>query len=78
MARFDPELSVDVVGNEILVALRGTSYSVVYFKRRGSSGLLARDIVNENDPRIAMTAAEFLAKAWKLANDKARELSWIV
>jgi hypothetical protein len=34
--------------------------------------------VNEDDPRIAMTAAEFLAKAWKGANEKARELGWIV
>jgi len=25
-----------------------------------------------------MTAAEFLAQAWRLANDKARELGWIV
>jgi len=25
-----------------------------------------------------MTVAEFLAKAWRLANDKARELGWIV
>jgi hypothetical protein len=71
MSPFDPELSVDVVGNE-------TSYSVVYFKRRGSSGLLAKNITNENDPRVPMTSAEFLAKAWKLANDKARELGWIV
>jgi hypothetical protein len=27
---------------------------------------------------IAMTSAEFFAKAWKLANDKARELWWTV
>jgi hypothetical protein len=45
---------------------------------RTVQGLLAKDIVNKNDPRIQMTAAEFLAKAWKLANDKARELGWIV
>jgi hypothetical protein len=25
-----------------------------------------------------MTMSEFLAKAWKLANDRARELGWIV
>jgi hypothetical protein len=24
-----------------------------------------------------ITRAEFIAKAWKLANDKARELGWI-
>jgi hypothetical protein len=42
------------------------------------SGLLAKNIANKDDLRVAMTAAEFLAKAWKLANDKARELGWIV
>ena len=40
--------------------------------------VLAKDIVNEDDPRLPLTAAQFLAKAWKLANEKARELGWIV
>jgi hypothetical protein len=35
-------------------------------------------MVHEDDPRIAMTSAEFLAKAWKVANDRARDLGWIV
>jgi hypothetical protein len=34
----------------------------------GSTGLLAKDIANKDDLRIPMTASEFLAKAWKLAN----------
>ena len=29
-------------------------------------------------PSSAMTLSEFLARAWKAANDKARELGWIV
>ena len=33
--------------------------------------------VTQNDLRLQMTGAEFLAQAWKLANDKARELGWI-
>jgi hypothetical protein len=33
--------------------------------------------VGKDDHRIRMTAAEFKAKAWKLANQKARELGWI-
>lgn len=32
----------------------------------------------KNDLRLQMTAAEFLAEAWKLANAKARVLGWIV
>jgi hypothetical protein len=73
----DPELTVDVAGNEILVTLKGTSYAVTYFKRRGSPGLFAKDIMHKDDPRIPMTSAEFLAKAWKTANGMARELGWI-
>ena len=76
MAGFDPELSVEVYGNHIIVTLPGTSYSVTYFKPRGQPWLAAKDIVHKDDPRIAMTSAEFLAKAWKVANDKARELGW--
>jgi hypothetical protein len=26
----------------------------------------------------SMTTAEFYARAWKLANDKSRELGWII
>ena len=76
MAGFDPELSVEVYGNHITITLPGTSYSVTYFKPRGQPWLAAKDIVHKDDPRIAMTSAEFLAKAWKVANDKARELGW--
>jgi hypothetical protein len=78
MTDFDPKLDVRVAGNDITVTLLGTRYSVTYFKRRGSPGLFAKDIVHEDDPRVPMTSAEFLAKAWKVANQKARELGWIV
>ena len=78
MTAFDPKLGVLVSGNDIIVTLLGTNYSVTYFKRRGSPGLFAKDFANEDDPRVPMTSAEFLAKAWKVANDKARELGWIV
>jgi hypothetical protein len=54
------------------------SHSVTYFKRKGSPALFAKEIVHEDDPRVPMTSAEFLAKAWKVANDKARELGRIV
>jgi hypothetical protein len=78
MTSFDPKLDVQVFGNDILVTLIGTNYSVTYFRRKGSSGLFAKHIADKDDPRVPMTGAEFLAKAWKLANDKARELGWIV
>jgi hypothetical protein len=75
---FDPKFGVLVSGNEIVITLMGTSYSVTYFKRKNSPGLFAKDITLKDDPHIPMTSAEFLTGAWKLANDKARELDWIV
>jgi hypothetical protein len=77
MTTFDPKLGVLVSGNEIVVVLPGSIYTVTYFKRRGSPGLLAKNIADKDDPRIPMTAAEFLSQAWKVANSKARELGWI-
>jgi hypothetical protein len=78
MTTFDPKLGVIVSGNEIVVVLPGSIYTVTYFKRRGSPGLLAKNIADKDDPRIPMTAAEFLGQAWKVANSKARELGWCV
>ena len=76
VSKFDPKLGVLVSGNQIVVVLTGSIYTVTYYKQRGSHGLLAKDIANKDDPRVPMTAAEFLAKAWKAANEKARELGW--
>jgi hypothetical protein len=66
-------------GDEIVVSLPGTSYAVAYYKPGSSPQLLARHLPPEgDDPRLSITRAEFLAQAWRLANDKARELGWIV
>jgi hypothetical protein len=73
---FEPKLAVLVSGNDV-VALTGSIYTVTYYKQRGAHGLLAKNIATKDDPRIPMTAAEFLAKAWKAANQKANELGWI-
>jgi len=76
---FDPQLSIRTRGKELVVTLPGSNYAVTYFKPSGSPGLLAKDMVNTDDPRLPrMTAAQFLAKAWKMANEKAKELGWIV
>jgi hypothetical protein len=39
--------------------------------------LIAKNFPRENEKDAAVSQAEFLARAWKLANDKARELGWI-
>jgi hypothetical protein len=69
---------VQVVDNKLVITLPGSRYSVTYYKPDDSPGLLAKEIAHADDLRIPMTAAEFLAQAWRLANAKAREIGWIV
>jgi hypothetical protein len=72
------DLNIEVLDNEIIVALPGTSYTVTYFKLARSPQLLAKNFSTKDDDRVPLTNGEFLARAWKLANNKARELGWIV
>jgi len=71
-------LRIEVVEDEIVVSLPKSQLSVTYYKSRKSPRLLAKRITEKYDHRTPMTMSEFLAKAWKLANDRARELGWIV
>ena len=64
------ELRIQVVDDEIIVTRPGSYYSVTYYKPENSLGLLAKRIADTDDLRIPMTAAEFLAQAWKLANSE--------
>jgi len=78
MTKWESDLRVEVVGDEILVTLPQSNYAVRYYKPKNSPQLLAKRIRDKDDPHLPMTGAEFLAQAWKLANDKARALGWIV
>jgi len=55
------------------VTLPGSHYSVTYYKPDNSPQLLAKRIPDTDDLRIPMTVSEFLPKAWRLANDTARD-----
>jgi hypothetical protein len=87
MTSWGSDLRVEMIGDEILVTLPQSHYAVTYYKpknsnqllakRINSNQLLAKRISDKDDPRIPMTGAEFLAKAWKLANNKAGEVGWI-
>lgn len=74
----DQKLYVEVRDVEIIVTMTGTTYTVTYFKPKNSPQLLAKDISSRDDPRVPMAVSEFLARAWRLANDKARKIGWIV
>jgi hypothetical protein len=72
------DIHLDVRGDDIIVDLPGTSYTVTYHKPAVSPQLLVDYLPAKDDARTGLTQSEFLARAWRLANDKARELDWIV
>ena len=72
-----PVLRVEVQGGEIVVAASDTDYAVTYHKPANFPQLVAKSYPRKEDRRVSMTLAQFLTDAWKLANDKARELGWI-
>ena len=71
------DIQLEVRGGDIIVDLPGTNYTVTYHKPGVSPQLLVSYLSVKDDPRTELTQAEFLARAWRLANDKARELGWI-
>jgi hypothetical protein len=81
-----PELRVEVKGSEIVVIASAvdrddrtsdSDYRVTYHKPANAPQLIAKNYPRKEDKRVAMTLAEFLTAAWRLANDKAQELGWI-
>jgi hypothetical protein len=68
---------VAVQGIEIVVTASDSDYVTTYHKPANSPQLLARSFPRKEDRRVSMTLADFLTSAFKLANEKARELGWI-
>jgi hypothetical protein len=72
----DFAIHVAVVDDAITVTMPGTRYSITYRKPGKTPWLVASDIREDfNSPINRFT---FRARAWIAANDKARELGWIV
>jgi len=69
-------LRVEVDYDAIIVTLPGTNFRVIYRKPDQSLGLVASDFRGDRGAGISL--ADFLARAWRIANDKARELGWIM
>jgi len=59
----------------ITVSLPGTWFTVTYRKLPGFPHFIATNIVD--DRRVATRKADFLVRASRIANDKAKELGWI-
>ena len=71
------ELELEVQDGDITVSVAVHELRGNVLQAQESRHLLAKCIMGEDNPRVAMTHAEFLEAAWRLANHKARELGWI-
>jgi hypothetical protein len=60
-----------VQGGSITLTHPRSKFRAVYYKAHGQPQLILRERSKTDD-------YELLAEAWKAANDKARELGWIV
>jgi len=69
-------LNIEVEDKVIIVTLPGTTFRVNYNKAKKSDGLVAFGIHGDKDAGVSQV--DFLVRAWRIANDKARELGWIV
>jgi hypothetical protein len=78
MKATDPNLLLEIQDDRIVITLPGTKFRVVYRKREHASWswLIASDY-DRDDSEDPVSRADFLARTWRLAHDKARELGWI-
>jgi len=76
--RQDPvsdDLRIEVEGEDLRVTLPGTSYAVKCCKL--ANQLYCKEYPMQVDRRSPLSQAEFVGKAWTMANEKARDLGWI-
>lgn len=68
---------IEAVSDAIGVTLPDTRFRVLYRKPADEPGLVVSEIVH--DPWMSLAEqTRFLANTWRLANDQARTLRWIV
>ena len=76
----EPKLKVEVMedARALVVTLPGTNYQITYRKLADSPGVSGVHDTRHDDNEASLNRYEFLARAWTIANAKARELGWIV
>jgi hypothetical protein len=68
-------LRIEVLGNTIRVAMRGTCFRASY--RKQEAPWLATDAYGPDVPDATVSFSEFRNLAWQAANDRARQLGWV-
>jgi hypothetical protein len=72
-------LHAEVLDDEIVITLPGTSYAVTYHRAKAfPQRLLTKSHSGGEDHDAPMTQAEFHGRAWRLANEKGARAGWIV
>ena len=66
---------VEAAQDDVVVTLDGTKYMVRYRRTDEPAGL--RLFHTRGDDRASIHDVHFLARAWQLANTKAKELGWV-
>ena len=69
------ELIVEMIDDQIVVTMSGTLFLAAYRKRQGVAALAAHFL--QDDRHAPIPRAEFVARSWRVALAKARELGWI-
>jgi hypothetical protein len=69
-----PTIRVETADEDVVVTLSGTSYMVKYCKADSPAGLKLYH--SRGDDSAPIHDIHFLARAWQLANAKAKELGW--
>jgi len=68
-------LVVEMIDDTIVVTLPGTDFFASYSKRNDVGELAAHFL--RDDRHAPLPRSEFVARSWRLALAKARELGWI-
>ena len=68
-------LIVEMIDDQIVVTMSGTLFLAAYRKRQGVAALAAHFL--QDDRHAPIPRAEFVARSWRFALAKARELGWI-
>jgi len=71
-------LKVDIEGDVIVVSLTGTSHRALFFLSPGEAKLVQAMQKTSVEKEASISHKEFEAMAWEAANNKARELGWVV
>jgi hypothetical protein len=68
-------LIVEMIDDQIVVTMSGTLFLAAYRKRQGVAALAAHFL--QDDRHAPIPRAEFVARSWRVALAKARELGWV-